>query len=589
MSVLETPRILFRGQLSWDPITTNNYSSRYDEDSSEPLFDGDSAQAFRQSAIDAVTQGNWNPHGTHRSTFYDTMVSAADTGGGPSQDDPFVGAPVAFSGMLVDSEPYGAFSSQLFFDAMSFGIEGGCRIHAPRTSRFTARYINFARNPANAYVAGRGSVVWQSGFAKSDGLIVQPRDSAVLAALVQALAEDDVIGLTIRWNAYYTVYYASPDFTQNQKLAQQLQDKLDGGGFQPNPARSKIVGMIGLWRRAEPAHEGGDRALLFTGAKVASAQARVDDNRLTLDLSNSIPETDLQLTKADLGPLSVVVDAGGKVTTLGTFGYDAYDRAAYEAGSGLVILPLDPGAAAAAAEGDLELRKADGTVLLSESGGALRAIPGDPNLYIDEGETVTSRVQLLDRGKPAGAGIQVTLGLVGASTPAVQTAMTDGDGVATFDFSGATGNVEAYVLMTGDHPVIPTPDQLNPQVYNYMYVRTLGADRAKAQLPPTWENVYANVLINWHAMAPCMDNWLDLGDPDQVRNYGSLLKRLTAKDYFEGYRYMPVTRDLTAGERTLLYRFLDGGPEKVGAAAFRAPEPAAEPGFAELSGQMRNH
>ena len=46
--------------------------------------------------------------------------------------------------MLVDLEPYGAFSSQLFFDAMSFGIQGGCRVLAPRTTRMTARYINFA-------------------------------------------------------------------------------------------------------------------------------------------------------------------------------------------------------------------------------------------------------------------------------------------------------------------------------------------------------------------------------------------------------------------------------------------------------------
>ena len=31
-----------------------------------------------------------------------------------------IGAPVTFTGMLVDAEPYGSYSSQLFFDKMSF-------------------------------------------------------------------------------------------------------------------------------------------------------------------------------------------------------------------------------------------------------------------------------------------------------------------------------------------------------------------------------------------------------------------------------------------------------------------------------------
>ena len=72
--------------------------------------------------------------------------------------------------MLVDLEPYGSYSSQLFFDTMSFGIDGGCRIFAPRSSRVTDRYINLGRNPVY-YIAGFASVIWQTSFAKADGLI----------------------------------------------------------------------------------------------------------------------------------------------------------------------------------------------------------------------------------------------------------------------------------------------------------------------------------------------------------------------------------------------------------------------------------
>ena len=67
------------------------------------------------------------------------------------------------------------------------------------------------------------------------------------------------------------------------------------------------------------------------------------------------------------------------------------------------------------------------------------------------------------------------------------------------------------------------------------------------------------MLSNWEAMAPCMDNWLRLGDPQQVLAYGWVLKHLTDPGNFEAFRFMPVTRDMSAGQRTLLYAFLDGG------------------------------
>ena len=82
MSVLETPRFVFRGRVTWDPIVTNNLPAQYDENSSETVFDpGESVTAFRTAAIARVgAGGNWNPHGTHRSAFYETTIVGVDTG-----------------------------------------------------------------------------------------------------------------------------------------------------------------------------------------------------------------------------------------------------------------------------------------------------------------------------------------------------------------------------------------------------------------------------------------------------------------------------------------------------------------------------
>lgn len=585
MSVLETPRLIFRGNVTWDPIVTNNQPQQYDEADGKTVFDGGAATvaAFRKDAIEAVINGgNWNPHGTHRSKFYNTFIVGVDNGNGPSADDPIVNNPVSFTGMLVDLEPYGAFSSQLFFDEMSFGIQGGCRVLAPRAIRTTARYINFFRNPANNQIAGVASVVWQTSFPKTEGLRVNPHDSPTLQRFAEALAQDDnVLGLTVRWNAYRTIYFDSLDHSKNGALAQQLHAKLGGGGFQPNPARSKVVGVLGLWRIGEPAGEPGDRALLTLQPRnMASAHVRLSADRLVLDLANSVPETTMEMVKKDLGDLTAVVvadDGQSVIATLGTFGYPNYNREAYNATAGIVTLKVDPAAAQKGHRADIQLRQKDGQVLLAET--ALRAIPAHANNYLDVGETIKLDVLVLDRGRPAGTGIKVTMSNPDTSTAASVTANTNAYGIATFPLTGTTGQVEGFILTPG-HAVPAT--QIDPQTTTYVYVRTLPADADITALAPTWENVHPRVLRNWQAIAPCMDNWLDLGNPDQVKSFAPILRRLTDKANFESLLFMPVTRDMTAGQRTLLFKFLNGAPPSESMALA-----SSEPSLKDISRAMR--
>jgi hypothetical protein len=582
---------MFRGQITFDPIVTNNLRAQYDEADARTVFDGGDVAAFRKAAIDAVVGGgNWNPHGTHRSTFYDTTVVAVDTGAGATAADPLVTSPVSFTGMLVDLDPYGGLTSQLFFDSMSFGIQGGCRVLAPRAIRMTGRYINGGRNATynrqiNRNVpAGGASVVWQTSFPKAGGLRVDQHDSPVLQKLAEKLEDDDVLGLTVRWNAYRTLYFDSLDPANIPTLAQQLQDKLKGGGFQPNPARSELVGVLGLWRKGEPASEPGDRALLTNEGSITqfsimgSAFARLSADRLTLDLANSVPETGVDLTKQNLGDLTAVAvgsDGQTVVAKLGTFGYDAYNREAYDRTAGIVSVKVDPTAADAAKTADIQLRQADGTVLLSET--ALRAIPASPNIYLDQGAATTLDVQVLDRGQPVGAGVTVAMADPTASNAAATTATTDANGIAAFTLTGVKGQVEGFLLVPGQG--VPIPAEVDPQTTTYFYLRTLPADDGIARLDPSWANVYKRVLRNWEAMAPCMDNWLHLGDQDQVKSFAPMVRRLTDKANIENFRFMPVTRDMTAGERTLLYAFLDGKAAPVVA--------AAAPSVDELSRSMR--
>jgi len=429
----------------------------------------------------------------------------------------------------------------------------------------TARYINFARNSANKMIAGVASAVWQTSFAKSDGLRVDAFDSPVLKNLAEAIDADDVLGLTVRFNSYRTIYYDNPDLTNgspaSNAAANQLTAKLNAGGFQPNPARSLVVGVVGLWHKGEPAHEPGDRALVQS-AQVATAYVRVKGNTLVIDLSNSVPEIDKQLTKKDMGNLSIVaVDPKTLTkTTVGSIVYSQYSREAYEATAGIVKIPLVDGVSATLVDKNIQIEDSSANALLTEL--PSRCIPLSPNLYLDEGDEVDARYQVYSRGIPVGSSVNVDLyqmGSAGDLSTNVTHLSTDANGVLTVPIKAGVGSITAYVpsLSEADKP---TTGGINPQKNTYMYVRVRPADTEVAQLPATWDNVYAKVLASWNAMAPCMDNWLMLDNPDQIRAYAGILKRLTSLANFENYMFMPVTRDMSSGARALLYKFLDSKP-----------------------------
>ena len=553
MSVLDTPRIYFRGQMTWDPIVTNNFDQLYDLSTGKPILGGGTVADYREQVRQTVVAGNWNVHGTHRSSFVETIVTGADSGTGLDVNDPLVGVPVSFTGMLVDLDPYGATSSQLFFDQFSCGIDGGCQIVAPRAGPMVARRINFARNQTYRVIAGVASVVWQTSFPTAGGLAIHPRGSAVLEALAAALDEGDAQGLAVRVNTYRTTYYGTQQPTDQD--AEDLAADIAAGGFHPNPARSVIVGVIGLWRKGEPPTVPAGRVLARTqGSPVSTAFAELGPDRLTIDLANSVPETGFDLEKADLGSLTVVARTASGDVALGTLPYAAYDNSAYNATSGLVELRVDAAGAAAARTGDLEVRNQAGAVLLREQPLTVCAEPA--NVYLEEGEGASVTLRAFERGGKPSSPVSITLAQAEGPLlpPQVE---TNSDGEVSVPISGTATGSWTVILVPWRGQAPPPPTQLVPDRNEYFSVRVTPADAQIAALEPTWQNVYENVLRDWEALAPCMDNWLRLGDEEQCKAYAPLIRKLTSRDRFNDFRYMPVTRDLSRGQRTLLHRWCE--------------------------------
>ncbi len=202
MSVLDTPRIYFQGQITWDPLVTNNRPDYYDVETSRTVFGTGDVAAYRERArlwvLEDLAGHNWNVHGTHRSAFFNATVTGVDVGRGLRRKDDLTGVPVSLSGMLVDVDPYGFFTSQLFFDVFSCGIPGGCSVLARSCGPMVARRMNGRRILGDAYRAGGASAVWQTSF-PTDRLSVHPRGSQVLAALAESMKKGkDVVGLTVR-------------------------------------------------------------------------------------------------------------------------------------------------------------------------------------------------------------------------------------------------------------------------------------------------------------------------------------------------------------------------------------------------------
>ncbi len=553
MSVLDAPRVYFRGQMTWDPMVTNNFDVLYDLDTGKPKLGNGTAADYREQARQTIVQGNWNVHGTHRSTFVETTVTGVDLGAGREVDDPLVGVPVSFTGMLVDLDPYGATSSQLFFDQLSCGIDGGCQVRAIRNGPVVARRINFARNSGYRVIAGVASVVWQASFVAGDRLAIRPHGSPVLEALAGLVEAGDAKGVTVRFNAYRTAYYGTDSPTPQQ--AEELAAQIAAGGFHPNPARSVIVGVIGPWLDGEPPAVPADRVLArATRSPVSTAFAKVGDGRLSIDLANSVPETGFDLEKTDLGTLSVVSRTTGGDVTMGTLPFESYDTAAYDAASGIVDLPLDGTGMAAARAGNLEVRGPDGTVLLREQ--PLTVCADQANLYLEEGEGAAVRLRVFERGERPSSPVSVMLVELGgpALPPSVE---TDAAGQVTVPINGSSPGSWTWVLVPwlGQAPAPPT--RLVTEQNEYFTLRVTPADADIAALDPTWQNVYEKVLRDWDALAPAMDNWLRLGDEEQCRAYAPLIRELTSRARFDDFRYMPVTRDLSRGQRTLLHRWCE--------------------------------
>lgn len=598
MSIPAFPRLYLKGEMSFDPSLSNNFEI-YDQLNVE----------LNMAALQAVVPGastleqfrtdlpkslgrSWNHFGTHRAVFESNMrvsgvslaVGVVDTA------DALVQKQVQMKGKLVDLSPATDNGTQVFFDQLQFGGVGA-GLQLIRRKRMTCRYLNFARNvgtnPSSEWSpAYHASGTWEVCFRK-DGLSIQNAVASPYLTALQALFENDpaVLGLALRFRTYRTLYYqnglknTTPERPRTGKELRAIY--ADGKNFS-NPVYSMVTGALFPWIDGDhDGHPSGRMLVASAGVpslsnkQLGKAFIEFDraSNRMVLDLGDGIPETNQELTKADIGDITVVAWEGETATNLGVLSPSAYSQSEFERTAGLVDLPLSDLTEAqwAALEHSTLGIVAENLRVLSER--ELIVIVEDRDHYVDQGEDVSIKVRVMLRGRAAPAGTQVLATVYDAQSEPVRTKTigtfsVNESGEATIRVSAATSPSIVAVafrpfLAGAAQPeeTADDPTDFHALIRTLPFDDSLEANTKDEQL--TWSWIYKNIFAVWDVTNPVMarSNGPAINKPLHDRTTMELqaarIKKLIALGNMEAENYMPVTRDLSRGKRRLLERWCD--------------------------------
>lgn len=581
MSVLSFPRMYLAGEIGWDPVVSNNDPADYDVDAATVVADADETVAAARSRF-VDEPGDWNYHGTHRVQLRDvTVVGGALGAGAEAQPDDSLlaggGTAVELNGKLVDIDPAGILS-QVFFDECTVGLAGRPLLRAAPMRRMSSRWVYFARNQTPTQppevrnsTAFRAAATWQAVFPTVDVELQRASESPLLQAFDDGLRAPGVRGLMLRLCTYRTQYYRDLglDGLDPTSARQRLADLHRGGQVVSNPAISLLVGSVGLWRDGDAEVRPGGRLLRTAppppGRQPAFGPAVAEFDRaaglLSVDLSPTVPEDTPEGRKKDVGALEVRVRAAdGTSTPLSTLDYARYDRDAYTASAGIVDIPVEDSLADVVENGDLEIVPATGPPLTEV---ALRAWSEDANAYLDQSDPAKDIVvRVHERGRVPAGEMRVQVSVRGPDGPlVVPLDVAAGTGSVSLSVSPGTAGVRHLIYQPHRATeAAPAPASLNPGSSDLTTIRTLPHDdewaaEILAAGRVGWDVVHRDILRSYEIVTPRMSNIIDFSDPDAVRTFARRFLEVTDPALFESARYMPVTRDLSAGKLRVLRAF----------------------------------
>jgi hypothetical protein len=586
MSYLSGPRLHFNGFFQADVSTINNDVRFYDVEHFKPQY-----QLPDSSGVSP--NGSWQPEGTGIFRLIDCTVTGGWLDGAAIGADPVLGMSLEnsdqrVSGKLVDLDPQQQLVSEIW--GMSLRLRDdrnpayftGRYAVAAFTNAWTRQKDDSAPNDQKigaAYQSVLEHVVWSDAGG-----------SRLLRALREA-SEDGL--LSIQFNVYgYGRDAATPRYTLG-----------------------RITGTIGPAGAAEPRRFvlgrqmmpklGPNPTVPLQG--VNAFQCLVDPGRhtVTADFGNALQtENASGVPLVDIGELSLAVLKGSQVDDGAQVGADAIEILGripyrqptwYPATAGIETFDYTANAWVReniAGHPLVVVKTVDARtwqVLIQESLGGLYARSDQFVYRLNPGESAEMRFYATRYGSPiaaklalaendnliGGAGSQdipdVPIPDVGLPLTALKYSTeveTHADGSAVLvpvsaDPAGPgnpRGYIDGQVYGIGYQIVDPPlPAGYNASPWNFVSV--LLFDLQPVPATPTWYGDIQPVLTQFGNLYPIMSRHLvDLGDYDSVVRHADILHLAFSLPVADP-NYMPVTRDLSAGRRATLLKWLENPGE----------------------------
>lgn len=602
MSILNGPRLNFWGGIRTDVSLPNNSPTipmGTDDSQTLDLFDIPNSQVATQAQgysddelndlmnapfKDYYTAGGWNHYGQHVVDMQNVLISSQGTPGAISTTGDLVGQPVYLLGsvdpvtgqapvsgpMMVDLDPTGSISTQIYIGGLQIGgtTDPQLVIHA----NVVASSFDLAKRILKRIEDAPGSCVISGTFQVTfplSAIVSWNQNSAALKSLIEA---PGATGLVLR----FVMFEMCPGMTTAQ-----LDADYAAGRYTPNPSIGRVIGTLAPAFAGEPQICPAGRSLFNadTGgagyAQVVPASAPGHCGWLSLDMVNLIPKATFRADRTDItspiGPNAdygpVTITAGG--LTLATLPADSALLQQYYVYGGLVDIPLTHPACELASTTALGMHAPNmvaGTQLkVSET--PLRIYSDQRNLYMDDypdGLTLTLQVRYLGGPLPLAKPISLDTGPAGNL-----------DDRSTWDMLqipedpvvAPAGQTEVQVALSRKPN---TAAQAGYTTLSYTLGKSTGFTNFRfyshtdfgipAGSTVTWDQVYPAVLRFHYLAFPAMSRFIPLNQQDAIWNARQAILARTDDAYKGTTLYMPVVRSMSPCQRALLKAYLTSSP-----------------------------
>lgn len=587
MSYLSSPRLCFNGFFQADVSTINNDVRFYDNEAFKEQYQLPSTSGVSPN-------GGWQPEGTGIFRLIGCTVTGGwlDGAAVTAGRDPVIGMSLENSnqrvaGKLVDLDPQQQAVSEIWGMALRLTDEKSQGFFSGQYAVAAFTNLWFRQKQASAPNDQQLAAEYQSVI---ENVAWSDVGASPLLGALRAATSDGL--LSIHFNVYG--YGRDPDV--------------------PRYTIGRITGTLGPASASEPRHFVLGRQMMpKLTSPVAPAygvsffQCQVDPRRstVTADFGNALQIEDASGTPlVDIGELSLAVlkaaqvDDGATVSAdeveiLGRIPYLETDW--YPTTAGVQTFDYSSNAWVRENIGTQPLvvlkTTAAGSyqVLIQESLGGLY-VRADQFVYrLDPGETEPLRLYATRYGEPiaakvalapnndgiGGAGtsqkIPVRTPKVGEPASALQyrsPVATHADGSVVVPLSAdpaGPGNPRGYIdgqVYGVGYQLVDPPQPADYNANPWNFVSVLVFDRHPVPERPTWYGDVQPILTQYGNLYPIMSRHLvDLGDYDSVVRHVDILNLAFSLPVADP-NYMPVTRDLSAGRRATLLKWLSSpGPD----------------------------